>query len=253
MGSIGWEIRSFPSLPSTNDYLLALQPPVDGLVVVADVQTAGRGRGDHHWDAAAGENLLFSFSKTMEGRSATLSLLPVLIALSVCEATDSLGIEGVRTKWPNDLVFGEKKLCGILIESRLRGSTARVVAGIGVNVNQRSFAPDLADSATSLALLIGKPVRREVLLGRILDRLNIRFSESNHAEAVRRYLSRCSTVGRTVTFESPQGSRTGQAVGVDEQGRLLIEVGGRLVAYAGSEIAHVRSAPEDLRTGESQY
>lgn len=238
---IGSTFEYFRSLPGTNDYLRNLETVSPGHVVVTDLQTAGRGRGGHRWEARAGENLLFSFCITVATADSTLSLLPVLISLSVCEAVDPSGMLSVRTKWPNDVVCREKKLCGILIESGVRGSLARVVVGIGLNVNQREFLPEIEGSATSLALLTGVPVDREILLGKVIDELNRVLFHVKRAEAVRRYMARCTTIGRLVSFDYEGNRRIGDAIGIDELGRLLIREAEGVRVYSGSEVTHLRS------------
>ncbi len=241
-GIIGSSVEYLPTVTSTNDFLLSRASYAEGTVVVTDLQTAGRGRGDHRWTAPAGENLLFSFSLTVDSSDATFSLLPVLTSLSVCEGLDAAGIAGTQAKWPNDIVSDGKKLCGILIECRVRGPSARAVVGVGLNVNQTTFPPELSDIATSIALIAARPFDRRELLGRILDSLNMSFFHHGRHEAVRRYEQRCATVGKTITFELEGRRRSGRACGIDERGRLLVEEAGGIIAFAGSEVTHVRNS-----------
>lgn len=242
-GRIGSAIRYFPTIPSTNDYLLTLDGATDGLVVVTDLQTSGRGRGANKWAAAAGENLLFSIVVYLDTAAPTLALLPVLSALGVCEALDQVGVGGVMTKWPNDIVADDKKLCGILIESRVQGNRARTVAGIGLNVNQIHFPSELMTTATSLARLSGTSFDRQIVLGRILDSVDRVIFHLDPSLAIERYTSRCATIGERVAFRVAGLQRTGRATGIDEQGRLLIEERGSTTAFFGSEVTHLRPAP----------
>lgn len=240
-GRIGSAIRYFPELPSTNDYLLALHDPTEGLVVVADVQTAGRGRGTNRWAAAAAENLLFSFVSFLDTSRTSLSRFPLLTAVAVCEALDEASIAGSMAKWPNDIVMDDKKLCGILIETRVQGDAARIVTGIGLNVNQMNFPSDLREVATSIALETGGRVDRRLLFGRVLDSLNRVFLDREGSAAIDRYAARCTTIGAQIAFEFEGRSRTGRAIGIDNRGRLLIDEGGTTTAFFGSEVTHVRS------------
>lgn len=239
-GQIGSEIRFFPEIGSTNDYLFSLDSPQNGLVAVTDLQTSGRGRGTHRWDADAGQGLLFSFTLLMDAGSALLPLLPLFVALAVCEGVDT---EEVGAKWPNDIVYGGKKLCGILIETRLRGTAARVVAGIGMNCNQASFPHELERSATSLRLIRGEAVDRVRLLAALLDRLNYHLQRADGGEIIELYRQRCTTIGRRVRFEAHSRSHYGLAVGLDRAGRLLIDEDGRTTPFVGSEVSHLRVVP----------
>ena len=133
---------------STNRYLnelcdTSLQPVAELTTVCADYQTAGKGQRGNSWEAAEGRNLLFSFvlypTFLEAGRQFILSQV---ISLSIKEALDGL-VEGVSIKWPNDIYWQEKKLCGILIENDLQGRyIGRSVAGVGLNVNQERFLSD---------------------------------------------------------------------------------------------------------------
>lgn len=239
-GPIGSEVRYFPAIASTNDYLLALDDASDGLIVVTDLQTAGRGRGTNRWAAPAAENLLFSYVSFFDVSGRSLSLLPLLTALAVSEGLDDAGFTGSMTKWPNDLLMNGRKLCGILIETRLQGALARTVTGIGLNVNQTVFPPELSSAATSLARETKQTIDRQALFGHILDSLNRVIFTLDTSEAVGRYAERCTTVGAEVTFEHEGRPRRGKAVGVDESGRLLIADGGTTTPFFGSEVTHVR-------------
>lgn len=240
-GIVGSTVEFVPEVSSTNDNLLRRDDCPDGYVLVTDLQTAGRGRAGHRWSAPAGENLLFSFSLTLASPTQLFSLLPVFTALAVCEGSDAIGIEGVQAKWPNDIVYEERKLGGILIESRVRGKRARAVCGIGVNVNQTVFPDEIAEAATSLSLLAGAPVDRSRLLAAIIDALNRHLSYADPSQRIASYTARCRTVGRAITFQAGGERRRGRAVGVDEHGRLLVEMDGRVLAFSGNEVSHVQS------------
>ena len=131
-----------------------------GDVFVADFQTAGRGRLDHEWHAARGENLTFSVVlDAADASPAEVATLPLVVGLAVARAVGSLlgKISEVAVKWPNDVLVGEKKICGILCE---RNGDA-VVAGVGLNVNQTDFPAEIAARATSLRLVEGSSFSRD--------------------------------------------------------------------------------------------
>jgi BirA family biotin operon repressor/biotin-[acetyl-CoA-carboxylase] ligase len=166
-----WNIRHKAVTESTNKDALGGMP---GDVFVADMQTAGRGRLDHKWLSAPGENLMMSavvdVSRIDPCEKATL---PLVAGLSAAQAVGALGSEasgalgGVKVKWPNDVLVGKRKICGILCE--LNGDN--VIIGIGLNVNQQIFPPEISSRATSLRIETGKEMRLAEVRDALLDRL----------------------------------------------------------------------------------
>lgn len=166
----GFQCTELEETTSTNDWahehLSELQCPLS--LVTAEFQTAGRG-ATGGWQSRRGENLMFSLISHPTQLPATqMFRLSVAICISVCNALNEVA-PGFCVKWPNDVYHGDKKVVGILIENELQGKfVATCIMGIGVNVNQTTFAPD-APNPTSLALITGKPVDRSAVLQRIID------------------------------------------------------------------------------------
>src|SRR6185503_6647211 len=124
-----------------------------GSVFFADEQNAGRGRGDHGWHSAAGEGLYVSTLLRPQVTSDRLPLIPLASGLAAAEAIGAVTALAVDLRWPNDLLIGPRKTGGILVEAHSEGSSASfAVVGIGINVHQQSFSPDLNTPATSLDL-----------------------------------------------------------------------------------------------------
>ena len=137
-----------------------------GSVYFADEQLAGRGRGDHGWVSAAGEGLYASVLFRPEIPPARLPLLPLAAGLAAASAIRAAASLAVDLRWPNDLLIGPRKAGGILVESIIHSKgPPHVVVGIGINVHQHTFPPDLATPATSLDLESGAPSDRSSLLG----------------------------------------------------------------------------------------
>jgi BirA family biotin operon repressor/biotin-[acetyl-CoA-carboxylase] ligase len=243
MGRVGHAIEAHAVIASTNDRaraLLALSDG-DGRVVVADEQSAGRGRLGREWLSPPGLNLLASVA--LRPRIAAqdawqLGLAAALAAAEACAATAPIAL-----KWPNDLVSatGGRKAGGLLIETMAEGDRlSGAVVGIGINVNWRSdnMPEPLRGTATSLADLAGAPVDRVALLGRLLAALE---AELDAIEAGRspleRYRARCSTLGQTVTVAMAEGPVTGRAVDLDASGALIVEAeDGRHVVSSGEVV-----------------
>lgn len=201
-------------------FVMAEQGAADGTVVVADTQTAGRGRRGRMWHDAPGDNLLISIVIRPRLNVADLPKLSLAAAVAVAEAIDfATGLQA-RLKWPNDVLVNGRKLAGILLESRIVAEPV-VVVGIGVNLRQRTFPPELAESATSVDLEGGREVGREELLEAVLDAFDLwrrRLEREGFAPLRERWLALADTIGRAVTV----GEHAGVAVDLAEDGALVL-------------------------------
>jgi len=157
-------------------------------------------------------------------------------AVAMAEAVAATtGVESVL-KWPNDLLVGERKLAGILAEA----DGDAVVVGIGVNVDWPEVPEELAGIATACNLEGGRPVTREELLAVFLSRYEARLDD---LDATRReYRARLGTLGRLVRVERATDQLVGTAVDVDDAGRLLVDVDGRIETVAAGDVIHLRDA-----------
>jgi BirA family biotin operon repressor/biotin-[acetyl-CoA-carboxylase] ligase len=205
-----------------------------GSVFFADEQTAGRGRGDHAWHSAAGEGLYVSVLLRMQIPLARLTLLPLVAGLASAEAIREAAGLAVDLRWPNDLLIGPRKTGGILVESHTEGgAVAFAVAGIGINVHQRIFAPDLATPATSLDLEAEQRIGRQPLLIALLKSLETESSallDPAAPFAIPRRAEQASTWmrGRRVEVHGPQAC-SGITDGLDEYGFLRVRTAAGLV------------------------
>jgi len=243
-----WEIRRFAEIDSTNTYVLdqAQAGAAEGLVAVAEHQTAGRGRLDRRWESPPGANLLASVLLRPACEADDLHLCSGAVALAAADAcAEVAGIEPAL-KWPNDLLVAGSKLAGVLAEAEFDGSRLRgVVVGIGLNVawpGPAEAGGTCLDDAGGTA----QPVDKEVLLGALLEGL-ARRRPLLDAEAGRRTLAeevrrRCATVGQEVRVTLPQEELTGVASAIDDAGYLVVETAaGRRSVNAG-DVVHVRPA-----------
>jgi BirA family biotin operon repressor/biotin-[acetyl-CoA-carboxylase] ligase len=272
------EVRWFEELDSTNRYLVneARGGAGEGLVVVADYQSAGRGRMGRRWEAPPGANLLVSVLLRPQLPLASRHLASAVVALAAGEACAALGGVAVDLKWPNDLLVGGRKLAGVLAEADLSAQGAEnpspIVVGIGINVSWpppssddrptpeggsplRSDLGDLAGSATSLLQESGRPVDRSELLDRLLVELEPRVNALGSPEGRSRQAadlqSRCSTIGARVRVDAAEGTMTGTAMAVTAEGHLVVDVdheGPRTVVVG--DVIHLRMASEQERGHE---
>jgi len=233
---------------STNADLLARaragEP--EGLVLAADEQTAGRGRMGRGWHAPPGSALMFSVLLRPGLPVARWSWLPLLTGLAVVTALRDVTAVQAGLKWPNDVVFNGRKLAGILAES----AGDAVVIGTGLNVSTRAeqLPPPGPGSlqATSLLLSGARVPDRTDLLTAILAALEQRYlpwrTAGGDPEPIRaEYLTLCDTLGRQVRVELPAGQvLSGEAAGVDSDGRLIVRSADSDVAVSAGDVVHVR-------------
>jgi len=244
VGGLWSDVRVVAETGSTNADVLALARAgaPEGVVLSAEVQTAGRGRLGREWISRPGEALTFSaLLRPAPVPQANWGWVPLLAGVAVVSAIRSVAAVSAALKWPNDVLAGDGKLGGILAE---RAGDA-IVVGIGLNVGAGPPVP----AATSLEAQGAAATDRSALLAAILASLGDwygRWRESTgdaqscglHAE----YLARCVTIGRVVRVDLPGGASVdGTATGVDSAGRLLVTSAfGGLTAVSAGDVVHVR-------------
>ena len=243
---MNWAVSWVPETGSTNNDLLeaARDGAAEGAVLVADHQTAGRGRLDRRWEAPPNASLLVSILLRPSIPLADAHLVTLTVALAAADACDDVAGVAPALKWPNDLVVDDTKLGGILAESLLaRSSLAAVVVGMGLNVNWPPEMPaELASSATALNHLVGHDVDRRALLDRFLARLSDWYGRLDERDRLlAEYRVRSATLGREVRVELAGETFEGTAVDVTAEGHLVVEVGGgdRRTVAAGDAV-HLR-------------
>lgn len=191
-----------------------------GTLVLAEEQTAGRGRRGRSFHSPAAENLYFTLVLRLpfevHGR------LPVITPVAVCEAIREDGVEA-RIKWPNDIWSGDLKLCGMLIDAELSTEGGLAFPGIGINVNGDPAAnPELRDVATSVARELGREVSRELLLARICSRLEEAIA-LDPEELLLRYRELSMILGRAITVHPPSATAyEATATAIGAHGELLV-------------------------------
>jgi BirA family biotin operon repressor/biotin-[acetyl-CoA-carboxylase] ligase len=212
----------------------AVQGMPEGLVVLADEQTSGRGRAGRGWTTAPGLGLTFSVLLRPVIAPDRITTLPLVLGIAVAEAVEQTALVRCDLKWPNDVLLGGHKLAGILITSRLQPSGLTVVAGIGLNVNET--ADDLPLTATSLLTTTGRTFKRLRLLRRVCDRIDHHyrmFLETDGRPDLSGWSDRAWLLDELVSINDNQRTVTGRMLGIDEQGALQIEHDGvveRIVA-----------------------
>jgi BirA family transcriptional regulator, biotin operon repressor / biotin---[acetyl-CoA-carboxylase] ligase len=254
-GRFGRPLRYLDVTDSTNEQALGwlTEGAPEGALVVADRQTAGRGRRGRIWQAQAGEALLFSLVLRPSGRSTVLELLTTTLGVACADAIEAACGLPVTLKWPNDVTIEGRKLAGILVESRLRGGVVEgVVAGVGINVRLGHELDDaLVAQATSIAAEaesqqgVTVPSRPD-LLAAVLEKFEALYSnlstDGGRADVVARATARSEVLGRVVIVRFADGSTIeGTAKELTSSGALAIETGGGATTIVGmGEIEQLR-------------
>lgn len=239
-----WTIRRFAELDSTNRQLLdeARTGAPEGMVAVADHQTAGRGRLDRTWEAPPSSSLLVSvlLRPALDPNGAHRVVMAAALALA--DAVGAVAGFMPDLKWPNDLVVGERKLAGLLAEREPGTADVRpaVIVGAGVNVNWTEFPPELAATATACNLEAGRAVDRDALLDEYLERLGRRLDALDAVPSD--YRARLATIGRRVRVEQANDTIIGVAVDVRDAGELVLrDDSGAEHVITTADVVHLRS------------
>jgi len=205
-----------------------------GSVYFTDEQRAGRGRGGHAWHSTAGEGLYVSVLLRPQFAAQRLPLLPLAAGLAAAVAVHAVAGLKIDLRWPNDLLIGPRKAAGILVEAKSEISGVNyAVVGIGINVHQREFAPDLSTPATSLDLEAGRTVSRQAVLVALLKSLEheaLGLAEPDAGATIPARIAQASSwiSGRQVEVHGPQAC-VGETAGLDEHGFLRVRTNDGLV------------------------
>jgi BirA family biotin operon repressor/biotin-[acetyl-CoA-carboxylase] ligase len=253
LSPLGDRVIFFNTIGSTSDIALALATGgnAEGAVVIADEQTAGRGRLGRRWFSPPGSGLYVSTvlqpSRARTDPQRATGLLTLAAGLALAEAIEAVTSLRVDIKWPNDLLVARRKLGGILAEAvgveRLAAQRgiASVVLGYGINIRSTAYPPDLRDRATSLETALGRPIDRAAMCVETVAAVSRRYRDllAGRFDAIldgwrdRAPESR----GVRVTWSTPSGPRSGVTAGIDDRGALLVRVGAGLETIVGGEVA----------------
>jgi BirA family biotin operon repressor/biotin-[acetyl-CoA-carboxylase] ligase len=234
---VGRQLVYLTRATSTQDFAAAEagRGAPDGTVVIADEQTAGRGRLDRSWVSPPGANLYLTL--VLRPPADRLRLLSVVSGLAVAEALERAAGLNVRLKWPNDVLVGPRKIAGCIVKSELRGDAVDyALAGIGVNVNfDVAAVPEIAAIATSVRAETGADASREEVLAALLNAFEPLYAQASAADLLAAWRRRLDTLGRRVRAALGDRVEEGIAEDVDAEGSLIVrrDDGSRAVVEAG--------------------
>jgi BirA family biotin operon repressor/biotin-[acetyl-CoA-carboxylase] ligase len=239
--SLAWSIHIHGSIDSTNAEALRLVGAAQAapILVLAEQQTAGRGRRGRKWVSPVAQNVYYSLLLRIEDGLRQLEGLSLVVGLAVIQALRESGVQDVVLKWPNDVLVGQKKIAGILLE--LVGDPAdicHVVIGIGINVNMQKAEVD--QQWTSVQLETGSAVDRNALVAQVslqLQRYLDRHKEAGFAALQEEWEGSHAWQGRAVSLIAGVSRIDGVVLGVDRQGALRLSVDGVEKTYSGGELS----------------
>jgi BirA family biotin operon repressor/biotin-[acetyl-CoA-carboxylase] ligase len=247
LGPLGFPLLFFTTIDSTNDAAASLAAEGDrvGAVVIADAQTAGRGRRGRTWFSPPANGLYVSVvlapARARTDPERATALLTLAAGVALAEAVETTTGLAPDIKWPNDLVIGRRKVAGILAEGQtVAPSLGSVVLGYGINVGTMAYPPELASRATSLEAELGRPIDRAALCAESLARLAARYAdllEGRFDAILDAWRQRApGSVGARVRWDTSAGPQTGMTTGVDDRGALLVRSSVGVERIVGGEV-----------------
>ena len=243
---LGREVLCYAETTSTNDIAIELagKDAKEGTLVIADSQTKGRGRLDRKWVASAGTSILASLILRPAIELSQVNRIVLITTISIIHAIRNVANLHALIKWPNDIVINNKKVVGILAESKTeKNSLSFVVVGFGINVNipKGNFPEEIADIATSLSIESGREVSRVYLLQEVLKQIESRYLRLNDNGFLDEWKSLSATIGNQIQIEYPDSTRTGLATDIDENGALIVQLDtGEMKHIMNDDIVKIR-------------
>ena len=239
LGILGTNVHWFEAVSSTSDVATDLfeRGPFDGLVVVADAQSGGRGTRGRRWSSPAGAGVYASV--VLASSAAGSPLVPLAGGVAIADGIQAAAGLNPQLKWPNDVLWHGAKVAGVLAErGRTADSRARVVLGFGINIRAAQHPPDVARRATTLEDELGRPIDRGTVLAECLCALSRRWEQltSGNGEDVLRDWRARAEFGQTVEWHEGSIRRIGVAEAIDTEGALLVRTGDGMRRVIGSQV-----------------
>jgi BirA family biotin operon repressor/biotin-[acetyl-CoA-carboxylase] ligase len=227
---IGHKIHFYPDIDSTNTeaFNLAAAGAPEGTVVIADSQTKGRGRMQRVWHSPSGSNIYTSLILRPNLKPDRVPQISILAGVAVAEIMDNFCPGMVNLKWPNDVLLNGKKVCGILAQMKTSASRVDFIIlgiGINININYNRLPQDIKNSATSLAIETDRKISRQELIIDLYENLAKWYKKliaDGFSTVKEKWLSMAPMIGKRVQITSGDEVISGKALGIDEQGSLLL-------------------------------
>lgn len=228
---IGKNIEYYPRTESTNIdawELIKSEEIINGTIIITDNQFQGQGRNGHSWFMGPGKGIAISIILTDKIDKHKALLIPIVIGIGLIKTLKSFGIKA-SLKWPNDIFFKEKKLGGILCESKLaKNSVDQLVIGIGLNVNEikDDFPKELKSSATSCKIITEKSLQREIIIAKMLYHIEsqLKMIKDDTRTIINIWESYCNHINKPISFYFNKKKLDGVFIGLDASGQAIIKI-----------------------------
>ena len=230
----GFHVVKFKQIDSTNNYLKNSYKLLNNFTfVVTDYQTNGKGRNDRVWSSEEGQNLMFSFLIKDQDLLKKFSALSIISAVEVAKLLEDYQIKDVSIKWPNDVLIGDKKVCGILLEGQI---LEYLVVGIGLNVNQKVFPEGLRRPATSLSLEANKDFNIDEIEQKLFSNIVKDLSNLNEEAILNYFRNHNYLLNKRVKVLVNDQPFIGEVIGIDDNFFLRIKTSDMLLHIDSGEI-----------------
>ncbi len=236
------KVELIPVIESTNQYLLDNTEAIEsGSVCIAEYQSNGRGRRGRQWVSPFGSNIYLSMYWRLEAGMAASVGLSLVVGVAIVEALESIGIHGIKLKWPNDLYYQDKKLAGILVEMNGQaGGAANLVIGMGMNIDMPEAIEGIDQPWTSLSQVIDEQPNRNLLVATLINTWNTTL-ENYEFEGMNGITERWNRldnfIGRPARLIMGNREIQGTVRGINDQGAILLETENGVESYIGGEIS----------------
>jgi BirA family transcriptional regulator, biotin operon repressor / biotin---[acetyl-CoA-carboxylase] ligase len=236
-------LEILPSIDSTNTYLLKKAKTATKYAVFAEQQTAGRGQFNRKWISSFGKHIALSLLWHLPHKPDKLTGLSLVIGIAIVQALKEYGLEGIKLKWPNDIVFQQKKLAGVLIETQASNPEfCAIIIGVGLNLYSpitHSHSIAINQSITDIYSIQKNPPQRNRLAGLLLKNiLNIlhKFERNGFTCVVKAWQNLDSLKGKSIQIQTSQELLQGIAQGINAKGQLQMTIKGKLHCFNSGEI-----------------
>lgn len=237
------QIIYLDEVDSTNNYARLMADKINSdFLVVADMQTLGKGRMGRSWSSPAGTGIFMSLCIKPEIAVEKAYMITLVTAISICDAIEELYPISSTIKWPNDIVINSKKISGILTEmSSDMDGIKYIISGMGINVNNKEFPDDIKDMASSLLLETGILMDRAKLIAAVMyhfyRNMNIFLKTCDMSGLKENYEKHLANIGKDVKILDPKGNYQAVALGIDETGALLVNAEGKIKRIISGEVS----------------
>jgi len=234
---IGKKITYYTITESTNDDIWELfeDGEKEGLVVVSDNQTKGRGQRENTWFSKPGHGIVCSFLINEKFDRSNIGMHSILIAIGIINGIHDLLNIDLTLKWPNDIYHKNKKIGGVLIETKTQSNQMIFNIGLGINVNEslEDFPPDIQNQSSSIKIISGQSVQRELLLAYILNSIDRLLNNIDSDYLINTYNDSCINVNRSVSFQLNNKLEVGILKKINGKGQSVIKFNNENIIYDG--------------------